>query len=117
MPEDLFVYIMKKLGQLFQNCHCKINGNTRRKDRVFKSNHPKVFSKKDVLKNFTNFTRKYLCQSHFLFLFKKNLRHKYLPANYTKCFRTAFLWNTCKQLVLRTVKLVVTRKGFGFCSF
>ena len=34
--------------------------------RLFRSNLQEVFRKKDVVEHFENFTRKQLCQSHFL---------------------------------------------------
>ena len=59
--------------------------------------------KKGVLRNFTNFTGKYLCQSLFFnkladlrpaTLLKKRLWHKCFPVNFTKFLRTPFLQNT-----------------------
>ena len=52
-----------------------------------------VFFKKGVIKNFSKFTGKYLCQSPFYYefaglrpvtLLKKKLRHSYFPVNFTK---------------------------------
>ena len=62
-----------------------------------------LFYKKGVLKNFTKFTRKYLCQS-LLFnkvagptpadLIKRKLWCRCLPVNFAKFLRTPVLQNT-----------------------
>ena len=61
---------------------------------------PEAFYKKNVLRNFTKFAGKHLCQSLFFkrglrptTLFKKRLWHRCFPVNFTK-FRTPFLQNT-----------------------
>ena len=61
----------------------------------FGSNLPEVFCKKGVLRYFTKFTRKYLCQSLFLQpepcnFIKKRLRHRCFPVNFVKFLRTPF---------------------------
>ena len=50
---------------------------------------PKVFCKKGVLRNFTKFTGKYLCQSLCNFI-KKRLWHRCFPVNFAKFLRTPF---------------------------
>ena len=59
-------------------------------DSMFRNSRPKVFCKKDILKNFGKFTRKHLCQSLF---FNKvaGLRHRRFPVNSAKFLRTPFL--------------------------
>ena len=80
-----------------------------------RSSRPGVFCKKGVLRNFTKFTVKHLCQSLFfnkvaglrqgLFfnkvaglrpatVLKKRLRHRCFPVNFVKFLRTPFLNNT-----------------------
>ena len=65
-----------------------------------RSSRPEVFCKKGVLKNFTKFTEKHLCQSLFLnkdaalrpvTLLKKRLWHRYFPVNFAKFLRAPFL--------------------------
>ena len=65
-----------------------------------RSSPPEVFCKKGVLKNFTKFTEKHLCQSLFLnkdaalrpvTLLKKRLWHRYFPVNFAKFLRAPFL--------------------------
>ena len=62
-----------------------------------------VFCKKGVLKNFTEFTGKHLCQSPFFSkvaglrpatLSKKRLWHRCFPVNFAKFLRNLFLPNT-----------------------
>ena len=59
--------------------------------------------KKGVLRNFTKFTGKHLCQSLFFnkvaglrpaTLLKKRLWHRCFPVNFVKFLRTPFLQNT-----------------------
>ena len=62
-----------------------------------RSSHLEVFCKKGVLRRFTKFTRKHLCQS-LLFnrvaglrpatLLKKRLWHRCFPVNFVKFLRT-----------------------------
>ena len=80
---------------------------------------PEVFSKKGVLKNFANFTRKQLCRSFFSTKFqaleslfnnvsglqacnfiKKRLRHRCVPVNIAKFLKTRILKNICDRLLL-----------------
>ena len=54
--------------------------------------------KKRVLRNFTKFRRKHLCQSLF---FNKlaGLRHRCFPVHFAKFLRTPFLRNTSVRLL------------------
>ena len=73
--------------------------------------------KKGVLRNFTKFTGKHLCQS-LLFnkvaglrpatLLKKRLWHRCFPVNFAKFLRTPFLQNTSGRLLLN--KLVTVER-------
>ena len=57
--------------------------------------------KKDVLRNFTKFTGKHLCQSlRPATLLKKRLWQRYFPVNFAKFLRTPFLQNTSGWLLL-----------------
>ena len=67
---------------------------------------------KGVLKNFTKFTGKNLCQSLFfnevaglrpVTILKKRLWHRCLPVNFLKFPRTPFLRNTSGRLLLIVV--------------
>ena len=68
---------------------------------IYRSKRPGVFCKKDVLKNFAEFTGKHLCRNHFLkklqawpaTLLKKWLWHKWFFVNFENFSRTRFLWN------------------------
>ena len=62
---------------------------------------PEVFHKKGVLRNFTKFTGKHLCQSLFFnkvagpaTLFKKRLCHSFFPVSFVKLLRTPFFYRT-----------------------
>ena len=75
------------------------NKNTRTNCR----SSPQRFSvTKGVLKIFTKFTGKHLCQSFFwpATLLKKKLWHRCFPVNFAKFLRTPFLQNTSKRLLL-----------------
>ena len=62
-----------------------------------------MFYKKGVLRNFTKFTGKHLCQSLF---FNKvaGLRHRCFLVNFVKFLRAPFLQNPSGRLVLNIVK-------------
>ena len=64
---------------------------------MFKTSRPDVFCKKGVLRNFTKFTGKHLCQSLFFHkvaglgpatLLKKRLWHRCFPVSFVKFLRT-----------------------------
>ena len=74
-----------------------------------RSSRPGVFCKKGVLRNFTEFAGKYLCQSLFFHkvagpspatLSKKRLWHRCFPVNFVKFLKTRFLQNTSGRLLL-----------------
>ena len=65
----------------------------------FQKHSPEVFYKKNVLRNFTKFTGKHLCQSLFInkvaglrpaTLLKKRLLYRCFPVNFVKLLRTLF---------------------------
>ena len=65
-----------------------------------RSSRQDVFCKKGVLRNFTKFTGKHLCQSLFFnkvaglrpaTLLKKKLWHRCFPVNFVKFLRTPFI--------------------------
>ena len=74
-----------------------------------RSSNQKCSMKNGVLRNFTKFTGKLLCQNLFFnkvaglrpaTLFKKRLWHRYFPVNFVKFLRTPFLKNTSRRLLL-----------------
>ena len=73
-------YLKRKLKMIFENFV------------THRSSRPEVFCKKDVLRNFTKFTGKHLCQS--LFLLKKRLWYRCFPVNFAKFLRTPFFYRT-----------------------
>ena len=71
-----------------------------------------MFCKKGVVRNFTKFTGKHLCQSLFFnkvaglspaTLLKKRLWHRCFPLNFAKFLRTLCLQNTSDRLLLPIV--------------
>ena len=98
-----------------------------------KMNRPEVFCKKSIITNFTKFTRKHLCQSHFfnkvaglgLFfnkiagmrpvtLLKKRFWHSCFPVNFVKFLRTPFFTEHLWWLLLCLFK---SRFGSAFEVF
>ena len=74
-----------------------------------RSSHQRC-SIRGVIRNFTKFTRKHLCQSLFFnkvaglrpaTLLKKRLWRRYFPVNFAKFLRTSFLQNTSGRLLLQ----------------
>ena len=75
-----------------------------------------IYMKKGVLlKKFSKFNGKQLCQSLFLnkvaglrpaIWFKKGLWHSCIPVNFTKFSRKSFSQNTSRQLLLHTTKTI-----------
>ena len=66
---------------------------------------PEVFLFKDVLKNYTNFTRKHLCWSLFLikvYNFIKRPQRRCLCVKFAKFLRTSILKNISERLLLET---------------
>ena len=93
-----------------------------------RSSHWRCSVKKDVLENFTKFTRKHLYQSLFLnkvaglpvfspntgkpaTLLKKRLGQRGFPVNFVKFLRTPFLQNTSGRLLLEWIDS--KRDNFG----
>ena len=68
--------------------------------QIHRSNRRRCSVRKGVLRNFTKFTRKHLCQS--LFLLKKRFWHRCFPKNFMKFLRTPFLQNTSRRLLLNS---------------
>ena len=72
-----------------------------------RSSHRRCSVKKEILKDFANFTWKHLCRSLFLiklqaFNFnKKRLEHRCLPVIFVKFLRTRILKNICERLLLK----------------
>ena len=76
--------------------------------------------KKGVLKNFTKFTGKQLCQSFFFnkvsglrhaTLLKKRVWHRCFPVNFVKLLRTPFLQNTLGRLLLKKLRYTLFYKN------
>ena len=79
----------------------KYKKNMRLESSISTSNRPEVFCKKVVLRNFTKFTGKYLCQSlRPATLLKKRLWHRCFPANFVKFLRTSFFIERLRWLLL-----------------
>ena len=85
--------------------------------KPYRRSHPDVFCKKGILRNFTKFTGKHLCQSLFFnkvaglrpaTLLKKRLWHRCFPANFVKFLRTPFfIEHLCWLLVTLSLILKV----------
>ena len=72
-----------------------------------RSSRPEVFCKKGVLRNFTKFTGKHLCQSLFfnkVAVIKKRLWHRCFPVNFMKFLRTPFFTEHLWWLLLYIIK-------------
>ena len=73
----------------------------------YRSSHQKCSMKKGVLRNFTKFTGKHLCQSLFfnkVALLKKGLWHRCFLVNFVKALRTPFSQNTSGRLLLKITR-------------
>ena len=80
---------------------------------------------KGVLRNFTKFRGKHLCQS-LIFnkvaglrpttLLKKRLWHRCFPVNFVKFLRTTFLQNTSRRLLLYAEETIINMNGFLICG-
>ena len=86
----------------------------------YRSSHQGWSIKKGVLRNFTKFTGKHLCQSLFfnkvaglrpVTLFKKTLWHRCFPVNFVKFLGTPILQNTSGRL-LPSVKTFLSLISF-----
>ena len=76
---------------------------------LFRSSRPEVFCKKGVLRNFTKFIGKHLCQRLFFnkvaslrpaTSLKKSLWHRCFTVNFVKFLRTPFLTEPLQWLLL-----------------
>ena len=85
--------------------------------RQYRSRRPEVFCKKGVLKNFTKFTGKQLCQSLFFnkvaglkpaILLKKRLWNRCFPVNFVKFLRTHLFTDYFQWLLLSVAILNAT---------
>ena len=104
----------------------------------FRSSHLKVFCKKGVLGNFTNFIGTHLCQRLSFnkvsglrpaTLLKKSLWHRCFPVNFVKFLRTPFFYRTppvaasgCSMmyimdLLMSAIKVLVKIETNFFCSW
>ena len=79
-----------------------------------RSSHQRYSVKKGIVKNFTKFTGKHLCQSLFFnqvaglrpaTLLKKRLWHRCFLVNFVKFLEALFLQNTSDRLLLQEVLL------------
>ena len=79
---------------------------------IVKSSRPEVFCKKGVLRSFTKFTVKHLCQSPFFkkvaglgpaTLLKKRLWYRCFTMNFAKFLRTPFLTEHLRGLLLNGI--------------
>ena len=80
----------------------------------FRSSHQRCSMQKGVLRNFTKFTRKHLCQSLF-FNQVTGLRlwHWCFPVKFVKFLRTPFLQNTSGRLLLFFIKSAFFHEAFA----
>ena len=79
-------------GRLIELCRLPWN------DFEGSGGHGGVLLKNGVLRNFSKFTRKQMCQSLF-FNNVAGLRHRCFPVNFVKYLRTPFLQNTPGRLL------------------
>ena len=107
-PTRLLAYITKGLLTCYSRSY-QFHGNSR-------SSHQRCSVRKGVLRNFTKFTKKHLCQSRFFnkvaglrpaTLLKKSSQHRCFPVNFAEFLRTPFLQNTSGRLLFA----IVTRSG------
>ena len=97
------------------NCTCFQKLSLKKKNVVYRSSRPEVFCKKGVLRNFTTFTGKRLCQRLFFnkvvgprlaTLLKKSLWHKGFPVNFAKFLRTPPVAASEFNLSLHSLKIL-----------
>ena len=90
------------------------------------SSRPEVFREKGVLRNFTKFTGKHLCQNLVLnkvaglksaTLFKKRFWHRCFPVNFVKFLRTPFCTEHLWWLLLKRRRrtFLITQFTFTLC--
>ena len=104
----------KAVSNTFSVCFFILCHSYRNFDRYsIRSSHQRCSAEIGVLKNFTKFTGKYLCQSLSfnnvagLRLLAKKLWHRCFPVNFVKFLRTSLLQNTSKRLLLECVFFVL----------
>ena len=101
LPYTFSCYILKEIQynkrwRLELSQPANLNLNTAFKTQLIhfiwlKKQSPEVFCKKSVLRNFTKFTGKHLCQSlFFTTLLKKRLWHRCSAVTFVKFLRTPF---------------------------
>ena len=79
-----------------------------------RSSRPEVFCKKGVVRNFTKFIGKHLCQSLTpATLLKKRLWHRCFPVNFAKFLRTPFFIDNPQWLLLLFIKPSASVKKIG----
>ena len=89
-----------------------------------RSSHQCCSIKRGVLRNFTKFTGKYLCQSarvpfsraQACNLLKKRLWHRCFPVNFEKFLRTSFLQSTSGRVLLDNFFRLPIHPTKGRCS-
>ena len=102
---------------------------SRKYQKKHRSSRPEVFCKKYVLRNFTKFTGKYLCQSLFFKkvaglgsanLLKKRPWHRCFDVNFVKFLRTPFLtehlWWPLLEAVLENISGGTAEAALQKCS-
>ena len=101
---------LKQIKQLFW----KVRFLLKLSIKSHRSSHRRCSLRKGVLRNFTKFIGKRLCQSLFFnkvagirptTLLKKRLSHMCFPLNFVKFLRTPFTQNTSGRLLLNLLKL------------
>ena len=118
MKTEIFFRVKKSLGKNFSTENfCDMaeifsqqKTNVGSKAITQRSSLLRCSMKNDVLRNFTKFTAKHLCQSVFFnkiaglrpaTLLKKRLWHRYFPVNFAKFLRTPssteHLWTTASE--------------------
>ena len=109
---------ISKLGKILWNRSFNLL-EWRLKPKLYRNSPQMCSTKRGVLRNFTKFTGKHLCQSPFFnnvaglrpaTLLKNGLWHWYLPVNFAKFLRTLFLQNTSGRL-LRVISYCLFKSG------
>ena len=96
---------------LHKNMNCEVPLRTNFYRTPPRSSHQRCSMKKGVLRNFTKFTGKHLCQTLFFSkvagcnFFKKRFWHKCFPVNFVKFLRKPYLQNTSERLTSRSSRL------------
>ena len=99
-----------RIKTLYRKASQNPEGIIKNKNFSIRSSHQRCSMKNGVLRNFTKFTEKHLCQSFFFnkvvdlrsaTLLKKGLLHRSSPVNFWKFLRTLFLQNTSGRLLLK----------------